>query len=101
MTGTINSDKSIGSVGGIPEKALAAAENGSKYFFVPKGQSTILIYVPKTSHPFPGWTITTFERKLMKLQDHLEEQGYSVVVVEVETIEEAHTKFSTQVKGDT
>jgi len=101
MTGTINSDKAIGLVGGIPEKALAAAENGSKYFFVPKGQSTIFIYVPEISHPFPGWTITTYERKLVKLQDHLEEQGYSVVVLEVETIEEAYTKFTSQVKGDT
>lgn len=95
MTGTINSDETIGQVGGIPEKAVAAAENGSRCFIVPKGQSTITVYEPKTSHPLPGWTITTYERKLMKLKDYLEEKGYSVIVEEVEIIEEAYNKFLT------
>jgi predicted S18 family serine protease len=95
MTGTINSDGSIGAVGGVPEKALAAANAGSKSFYVPKGQGTVVVYVPKTSSPFPGWTITTYEQKVMKLQDYLEEQGYSVTVEEVGTIEEAYGKFST------
>ncbi len=94
MTGTINSDGSIGQVGGIPEKALAAAENGSEYFLVPKGQSTVIVSVPKVSHPFPGWTVITYEKKLVDLQDYLEEEGYSTAVVEVETIEEAYAEFS-------
>ncbi|MFQ6064474.1 MAG: S16 family serine protease [Candidatus Bathyarchaeia archaeon] len=96
MTGTINSDKSVGQVGGIPEKALAAAANGSKYFLVPKGQSTIVIYEPKITHPFPGWTIITYERKTINLQDYLEENGYSTVVKEVESVEEAYEKFIAQ-----
>lgn len=95
MTGTINSDGSIGAVGGVPEKALAAAKIGSKRFYVPKGQGTVVVYVPKTNSPFPGWTITTYEQKVMKLQEYLEEQGYSVTVEEVGTIEEAYGKFST------
>ncbi len=94
MTGTINSDGSIGAVGGVPEKALAAANAGSKRFYVPKGQGTVVVYVPMTSSPFPGWTITTYEQKVMKLQDYLEEEGYSVTVEEVGTIEEAYGKFS-------
>jgi len=92
MTGTINGDGSIGPVGGVPEKALAAAEAGSTHFLVPKGQSTIVVYVPKTIHPAPGWTITTYERRQVKLQDYLEERGYSIAVEEVANIEEAYAK---------
>lgn len=40
ITGTINSDGSIGKVGAIYEKALAARENGAILFLVPAGQST-------------------------------------------------------------
>ena len=94
MTGTINSDKSIGQVGGIAEKALAAAENGSDYFLVPEGQSTVVVYVPKITHPIPGWTVIVYEQKLVSVQDYLEEHGYSTVVVEVATIEEAYAEFS-------
>jgi len=38
MTGTVNPDGSIGSIGGLPEKALAAQEEGIKTFLVPLGQ---------------------------------------------------------------
>lgn len=94
VTGTINGDRSIGQVGGVPEKALAAAENGSKRFLVPKGQSEIAVYVPKTSSPFPGWAITTYEQRLVELQGYLEEHGYEIIVEEVESIEEAYAKLS-------
>lgn len=90
MIGTINGDGTVGSVGGIPEKALAAAENGAKRFFVPEGQRLIVVYVPRTTSPVPGWTITRYERKIVELQDYLEDQGYSVVVEEVENIEDAY-----------
>ena len=36
MTGTISPDGKVGEVGGIIEKALAAADAGAKYFVVPK-----------------------------------------------------------------
>ncbi len=94
MTGTINNDKSIGPVGGIAEKALAAAANGSKIFLVPKGQSRIVIYVPHESHPFPGLTIIRYEKKLVNLQDYLRDAGYSIVVKEVRTIEDAYSEFT-------
>lgn len=39
MTGTINPDGSIGKIGAVYEKALAAKENGATLFLVPVGQS--------------------------------------------------------------
>jgi uncharacterized protein len=38
ITGTINSDQTIGPVGGILEKALAAQENGARLFLIPQGE---------------------------------------------------------------
>ena len=80
MTGTIINDMSIGEVGGIPYKALAAAENGSKCFIVPKGQSTIVVYEPRIVENLRGQRFITYEKKTMQLQDYLEEQGYSIVI---------------------
>jgi uncharacterized protein len=94
MTGTINSDGTIGPVGGIPEKATAAAESGARRFLVPEGQGTVIVYVPKTTHPVPGMTITRYEQKLMGLGEYLEEQGYDITVEEVETIEQAYDWFT-------
>lgn len=99
MTGTINSDGSVGPVGGVPEKAMAAARNGSTVFYVPKGQGTVVVMVPKISHPFPGWTITTYEQEVRELQDYLGEQGFSMTIEEVDTVEEAYAKFSKQETG--
>ncbi|HPR41973.1 MAG TPA: ATP-dependent protease [Candidatus Methanofastidiosa archaeon] len=41
MTGMINPDGTIGPVGGIYQKALAASEFGIKTFLVPEGQATV------------------------------------------------------------
>lgn len=94
MTGTINNDGSIGPVGGIPEKALAAAEEGCERFYVPRGQSSIVVYVPKVVQPMPGWSVRTYERTTMSLQDYLEEQGHSITVEEINTIEDAYSGFT-------
>jgi len=96
MTGTINSDGSIGPVGGIAQKALAVAENGSEFFLVPQGQSTIVVYQPTTYEVFPGRGRTVYQQETMELEDYLEEQGYSMIVEEVETIEEAYALFFDQ-----
>jgi hypothetical protein len=93
LTGTINSDASVGEVGGIPYKALAAAENGSRYFIVPEGQSTIIVYKPMAYKTFTGRTRTVYEKETIKLKDYLKENGYSVEVLEVENIEEAYALF--------
>ncbi|MBS7630904.1 hypothetical protein KEJ47_04930 [Candidatus Bathyarchaeota archaeon] len=88
VTGTINSDASIGAVSGISYKALAAAENGSKVFVIPKGQGTVMVYEPKVRQISPGTTITVYERKVIDLEEYLSENGYSVDIVEVETMED-------------
>ena len=95
MTGTISSDGSIGPVGGIPEKALAAAERGATHFYVPQGQGTITIYVPKTINPFPGWTTTVYEQQQMDLSDYLREKGHDLTVEEVASIQNAYERFTT------
>ncbi|MFH1779668.1 MAG: S16 family serine protease [Candidatus Micrarchaeota archaeon] len=41
ITGTINEDGTIGSVGGIFEKTKAAADAGKKFFIVPTGQEKL------------------------------------------------------------
>ena len=43
ITGAINSDSSIGRVGGIVEKANTAGEYGAKIFLVPSGQSIVQV----------------------------------------------------------
>lgn len=44
MTGTIEADGSIGFVGGVFEKAEAAADDGVKIFLVPKGEEILTYY---------------------------------------------------------
>jgi uncharacterized protein len=43
LTGTIQPDGSLGSVGGVPQKAEAAGKYGAKTFIVPKGQSMTFV----------------------------------------------------------
>jgi len=92
MTGTINSDKTVGPVGGIVEKALAAAKNGASCFIVPKGQGMVIIYVPRETHWGP-WVIITYDQQRMKLQDYLTQRSYSTKVLEVGKVEEAYGQF--------
>ena len=47
MTGTINEDGTIGSVGGVLKKAKAAKEIGAIVVLVPKGQSTEINSIPE------------------------------------------------------
>lgn len=46
ITGTVNSDGTIGEVGGILEKAAAAKQAGARIFLVPKGQGTKTALTP-------------------------------------------------------
>jgi len=95
MTGTIGSDGSVGPVGGVAEKAIAAAERGARILIVPEGQSTIIVQEKKERHPFPGWTIITYEPKEVKLQDYIKEQGYSITIVEAKNVEDAYNIYVT------
>ena len=89
ITGTIREDGSIGPVGGIYEKAIAAAEYGAKIFLVPKGQSTVTILVPETIKITPNFKIIRYKPKRVKLEEELERKGYNMKVYEVSTMKEA------------
>lgn len=93
-TGTINPDGSVGPVGGVAEKAVAAAESGATLFLVPKGQGTIVVYEEKIEEPLPGFKIIRYIPKRVSLQSYLESLGYRVKVVEVSSIWEAYGLFT-------
>ncbi len=93
ITGTINPDCSIGPVGGILEKSIAASENDAKIFLVPKGQGIITIYRYEERTPFPGFTIMTPKPERIRLDDYLEKNGYELEIIEVESITQVSKYF--------
>lgn len=93
MTGTVNTDGTVGAVGGIPYKALAAAQEGATTFIVPKGQSLVTKMVARESQPIPGLTLVRYEQVQVKLSDFLKQEGYNIRVVEVVGILEAYNTF--------
>ncbi|MEM1570077.1 MAG: S16 family serine protease [Candidatus Bathyarchaeia archaeon] len=93
-TGTINPDGSIGAVGGIAEKALAAAEKGARFFLVPKGQSKIVIYERREEEILPGFKIIRYVPKEVSLKDYLKNHGFDVEVFEVSNIVEAYSLYT-------
>lgn len=93
MTGTINSDGSIGEVGGVPYKALAAAEEGARVIIVPEGLGTVVLYKPVTVSR-GRMSFTTYEKVSVGLEDYLLENGYTVRVVEVGSVVEAYEEFT-------
>jgi uncharacterized protein len=89
ITGTINPDGTIGQVGGIPEKALAAAKMGAREFLVPRGQSIITIWKEERTKIGP-LIIINYKPYNIDLKEYLRQQGYNVKVIEVEKISEAY-----------
>ncbi|MEM0379151.1 MAG: S16 family serine protease [Nanopusillaceae archaeon] len=85
-TGTIDLDGNIGFVGNIIEKAIAAAENNKKYFFIPKGQSIIYTYekVEEIKEIFPGFIIRSIKYipKPINITDEFYKK-YNMFVIEV------------------
>lgn len=91
MTGTINPDGTIGPVGGVPEKAIAAGQYGAKTFLVPAGQA---VYSEQTCEkkqegPFVYQTCRSQEKPL---SDYTE-KNYGMKVVEVKNIKDALAYF--------
>ena len=84
-TGTINPDGSVGWVGGVLEKALAAAQHGATLFIVPKGQRVVQAWrvVEEVVGPF---VIKRYEPVYVDVQDFLESRGFDVEVVEASNI---------------
>jgi len=95
ITGTINSDGSVGKVGGVPYKALAAAEEGAETVIVPLGQGAVTLYEPKTIK-LGRSTLTTYERVTVSLEEYLMENGYTVDIVEAASVVEAYIEFTGQ-----
>jgi predicted S18 family serine protease len=92
ITGTVETDGTIGEVGGIIEKAKAVADAGYKRFLVPKGQSTVTYYERQVSEEPTryGFTIlnTRYVPKTIDLKDVAKEE-WNLEITEVSTIEEA------------
>ncbi len=76
-TGAIDSDGTVGEVGGVYWKALAAAQNGAKVIIVPDGETVV-----STTNPLAT-------SGSVDLQSKLRASGYNVTVIGVRTIDEA------------
>jgi predicted S18 family serine protease len=94
ITGTINPDGSIGVVGGIIEKAVAAASKGGTIFLVPEGQRVLTVLERVEHSPLPGVTIIELRPTKVDLQDYLRQEGYETVVMEVEHVMDAYKIFT-------
>ncbi|MEM1726031.1 MAG: S16 family serine protease [Candidatus Bathyarchaeia archaeon] len=88
ITGAIQNDGSIKQVGGILEKAKAAAEAGAQLFLVPMGQSKTIIYIERITKIGP-LQIITYEPQTVDVQEYLRKEGYNMKVVEVANIQDA------------
>jgi uncharacterized protein len=82
ITGTVNTDHTIGLIGGVYAKAKAAHDNGATLFLVPKGQ---YVEVYRQVGPF---SLTEY-KPISYLQDYIRQQGWGLEIREVSTIEEA------------
>ena len=92
ITGTINPDGRIGKVGGVLEKAKAAADAGYSIFLVPKGQSKLTYYEERVEKEPFGFGIYIYNRyyvpKTVDLKKMAKEE-WGMDVIEVENINEA------------
>lgn len=93
ITGTVMPDGSIGKVGGIAEKAEAAAAKGGEVFLVPSSQGALTVY-RRVEKYVPPFTWVTWEPIQMSLQEYLSQKGYNVAVYEVSNISEAYKYFT-------
>jgi uncharacterized protein len=91
MTGTINPDGTVGPVGGIPEKAIAAGQYGAKTFLVPSGQAVYSEQVceERQEGPFIYRTCRSEEKPLSEYA----EKNYGMQVIEVENVNDALAYF--------
>jgi uncharacterized protein len=80
MTGTVNPDGTIGQVGGILEKGVAVAEEGATKFLVPQGQGVVPVIEGRR------W-------KEISMQEYLQEIGFNIEVIEVNTVKEAYQTY--------
>lgn len=91
MTGTIESDGTIGRVGGIAEKADVAGKYGAKTFLVPQGQAITQIQACQESKNgvFIYRSCTLEEKPLSPIM----EEKYGMEVIEVNDIKDVLDHF--------
>lgn len=92
MTGTISSDGSVGTIGGVQYKGVAVAEDGGVIFLVPEGQSTLTTYQAVTRQMGRS-TFTFYEPVTVELEEYLSDLGYNVSIVEIGSIDEVIPYF--------
>jgi len=101
MTGTINEDGSIGPVGGILEKAQAAAQNGVKIFLVPTGLAKTVYYEKQvtTQQIGRGFVIqrVNYVPRTLDLNNYTQQWG--MITIEVSRISDA-VKYAIVDKAD-
>ena len=92
FTGSILPDGNIGQVGGVVEKATAAAENDYTLLVVPSGQANIVYYEKQTKKKDLGRGIIVekeyYTPKSLNLTKHFKEE-YGMEVKEVKNVYEA------------
>ncbi|HLE07765.1 MAG TPA: S16 family serine protease [archaeon] len=91
ITGTIEEDGSVGKVGGIIEKAVAAKAVGAKLFLVPKGEGTQVYTKPEEKCSRLGGFLfceTTYQRIEVSVGESV-----GIEVKEVANVEEAMKYF--------
>ncbi len=92
MTGTIQPDGTIGPIGGVLEKAQAAAGYGAKIFLVPSGQGVVEQQhcTQSTQGPFVYQSCSPQEVSLSSIM----ESKYGMKVIEVGTIDDVLKYFN-------
>ncbi len=80
MTGMIMPDGSIGPVGGVPDKLVAAAKRGAKVFLVPYGQTKAIKYVVEIQRG-PGYIKKVIRPKVVDLRELGRKLGIEVIPV--------------------
>lgn len=92
MTGTIQSDGTIGPIGGVLEKAQAAAGYGAKIFLVPSGQGVVEQQhcTQSTQGPFVYQSCSPQEISLSSIM----ESKYGMKVIEVGNINDVLKYFN-------
>ncbi|MBI4210829.1 MAG: hypothetical protein HY544_04970 [Candidatus Diapherotrites archaeon] len=92
ITGTINADGTIGQVGGVIEKATAAAEQGLSLFVVPKGQKEVTYYEQREERSQQGRVLVIrryYVPRTINLEEMLADQNYGTKIAEAADIGEA------------
>ncbi|RXA20472.1 ATP-dependent protease [Methanosarcina sp. MSH10X1] len=86
LTGTIDSEGSIGEIGGVVEKAEAAKAGGKTLFLVPRENSELVTY-KLVERNFGGFIITEREPEIVDAEEYIEEE-VGIDIEYVDTIDD-------------